>query len=391
MINICMLMFREIPKDNRRLIVANAVFKKNGQLDVICIGIAAKFEIINGVNYYRIPLTYTGAESKFILLYKYLRYIISSFVILLKKNSRQKYDIIHVHNPPDFLILPALFFKQFYKSKIILDLHDMFPEVIQSNFNLKKDHFLVKIGEVIERFSIIFSDLIFVTNPYDKMIVMNRNRINADKIKVLLNSSEKSDFGKSILTKRDLGINDEFVLIYQGTIWQRRGLDLLVNAVKKITAHPIKLIIAGGGPYSTELKQLIWKNELNNKVILTGWVSLAILTDLINFADLGIIPFKDTEVNRRGVPNKLFEYIEHKKPVLASRLPGMRMLFDDDDIIFFKPDDENDLKTKIIWAINNKPALTRYVQTSYNKYHVNYNWNSVVRILNSSYDELSKH
>ena len=72
-----MLMFREIPKDNRRLIVANAVFKKNGQLDVICIGIAAKFEIINGVNYYRIPLTYTGAESKFILLYKYLRYIIS--------------------------------------------------------------------------------------------------------------------------------------------------------------------------------------------------------------------------------------------------------------------------------------------------------------------------
>ncbi len=63
--------------------------------------------------------------------------------------------------------------------------------------------------------------------------------------------------------------------------------------------------------------------NIGSYITFTGWVDPNKLSKYVSASDLGIIPFLRTKVNERGVPNKLFEYIIHGKPVIASRLKGM--------------------------------------------------------------------
>ena len=53
------------------------------------------------------------------------------------------------------------------------------------------------------------------------------------------------------------------------------------------------------------------------------------------------------------MPNKLFEYTIHEKPVIASRLKGMSMTFSDEEILFCEAGNPRDFANKVLWSFEN--------------------------------------
>ncbi|WP_292462625.1 glycosyltransferase family 4 protein [Methanolobus sp.] len=386
--NVCMIAYRSIPKFMNRLKIAQSLCEKECDVDFICIldENQQSEEKIYDVNVIRINGDHQRKDySK--LLYNYISFITRSFFKVLDLNRTKRYSYFHIHTPPDFLIVIAIPFKLIYGSRIILDLHDMFPEAVESNLRFKGSSILVKLSEMIERISISFSDAIIATNSYDKEIIASRNKVDPDKIFVVMNTPNLKQYTIENAVKKDYGLENKFIVLFQGTVWKRRGIQTIIDSVNQLKNKiPIYLIIVGDGPFVENLKDIVAEKDLNDLVEFTGWVDLNTLSKYISMADVCVIPFLKTKVNERGVPNKLFEYTIHEKPIIASRLKGMALTFSEKEILFYEPGNADDLAEKILWCFNNPEETRKMISDAKRRYEEEYSWEKMENELLRSYD-----
>jgi glycosyltransferase involved in cell wall biosynthesis len=383
-----MIMYRIMPQDYRRVVVANSIAKKYGGVDVLCLRADGqkKVESQNGMNFHRLIISKKD-DTYFVKFIRYNLFLFLCFIKIAPLSWNRKYDVMHIHNPPDFLVFAAIPYKLLFGTKIVLDLHDMLPEALCSNLNVKEDHIIVRIAKLLERIAIYFSDSVICTNTYDKEIILSRNRVNAEKIFIVMNTPDLNLFEVFDENKEQLGLGDQFVLLFEGTIWKRRGIQTVIDAVKLVQNDiPIKFVVVGDGPDLDFLIAYSKERKLDNSVLFTGWVDLETLSRYISVSDLCIIPFLDTNVNRRGVPNKLFEYIVHDKPVLSSRLKGISLTFNEDEVIFFEPGNAEDLANKLLWCYEHRDVLVSITQRAKDRYFAEYTWDRMEKELYRSYD-----
>ncbi len=112
------------------------------------------------------------------------------------------------------------------------------------------------------------------------------------------------------------------LIIYQGALNVGRGLELMIDAMHFI--ENAVLIIAGSGDIEKELKRKVEEAGMKGKVFFKGRLLPELLLPITMSADLGISLEEDMGLNYRyALPNKLFDYIQCRVPVLCSALPEM--------------------------------------------------------------------
>ena len=148
---IAMVVLSSYPIDVRVRREAEALRDAGTKIDVLCITQRGELtkENVNGINVFRLNLKRHRA-GKFRYLLEYALFFTWSFLKLTHLELRNRYDIIHVHNMPDFLVFTALIPKLF-GAKIVLDLHDPMPELFSSMIKVDKNHYIVKILKFFEK------------------------------------------------------------------------------------------------------------------------------------------------------------------------------------------------------------------------------------------------
>ena len=116
--------------------------------------------------------------------------------------------------------------------------------------------------------------------------------------------------------------SDRKIILYQGALNIGRGLEQAIKSMHFI--DDAELVIAGDGDIKNELQKLVEKEKLEKKVRFTGRLPLEELIKITVRADLGLSIEEDLGLNYRfALPNKLFDYIQAKVPVLVTNLPEM--------------------------------------------------------------------
>ena len=119
--------------------------------------------------------------------------------------------------------------------------------------------------------------------------------------------------------------NNEKSIIYQGSLNMGRGLETVIKAMRYI--ENTRLIIAGTGDIEDELKELARSLALHDKVHFTGRIPAKELYSYTVQADLGISLEEKLGLNYYyALPNKLFDYIQARVPVLVSDVPEMKSI-----------------------------------------------------------------
>src|SRR5678810_277782 len=135
---IAMVLFSYYPSDPRPRRAAEALADAGMAVDLICLRESPedpKTGSLGGVEIRRVPISRRrGGILGY--LYQYLAFLlVSSSIIISRSIFRRRYDLVYVHNMPDFLVLSGLVPKLF-GAKVILDLHDPMPELMQTIFSL---------------------------------------------------------------------------------------------------------------------------------------------------------------------------------------------------------------------------------------------------------------
>lgn len=121
------------------------------------------------------------------------------------------------------------------------------------------------------------------------------------------------------------------VILFAGTLYNFSGLDLVLDyyAKHKQDYPHLKFLIIGHGEQSKKLSEIIERNNLSDRVIMTGFINYAILPKYIQLADICINPFEINAITNLIFPGKIYQYLACGKPVIATKLAGLIDIFPD--------------------------------------------------------------
>ena len=364
------LLFSYYPADPRPRRATEALAAQGVDIDLICLRDSDRdpaHETYGSIHVTRVRLK-RQRGGRLAYIGQYAAFILVSFFHLGWKSLRRRYDLVHVHNMPDVLVFSAIVPK-LLGAKVILDLHDPMPELMQTIFKLPEESFSVTILKRLERWSITFADLVLTVNLACKKIFSSRS-CHARKIQVVINSPDDDVFRlQGVKACQVNGKNgngsDPFVILYHGSLVHRNGFDLAVESLGKIrkTIPSVRLKVCGErNAFFEEVMKSAKQRGLDGNIDYLGPCNLNQIVEAIEDCNLGIIPNHRNIFTEINTPTRIFEYLALAKPVIAPKAPGIQDYFGENDLIFFELGDADDLARKIVFAYSHPEAVAETVK-----------------------------
>ena len=271
----------------------------------------------------------------------YLRFLCAATLKLLRLFRKERYDIVYVHTMPDLLVLVGLIPKLF-GARIVLNIHDMMPELYMSKFGISENHPLIRTLGFQEQFSIRLADkVICVHDPHRD--VLCRRGAPSSKITVLPNVPDPLIFRSDSSVPRTDGT---FRIVYHGTIARRLGLDLGVRAFAKAaeSCPDARFEIFGDGDAGEELEAQIIASGVEDRIHFSRKMfRVESIAQMIQGASVGLIPNRRDVATDYMLPVKLLEYVHLGIPVIAPRLLAIQYYFREDQVAYYEPGDVDEL------------------------------------------------
>lgn len=360
-----MVTFSSYPADPRPRRAADALLEEGMSVDLICLRDenAPTREVLNGINILRLPVTHRRS-GKLSYVYNYSAFILVSACILAARSFKQRYDLVYVHNMPDILVVSSLVPKAL-GAKVLLDLHDPMPELMTTIFNLSKDSLSVRLMQQLEKWSIACADLVLTVNLACKRIFTSRSCV-PQKLGVVMNSPDERIFPlrkPQLDPSHNVVSPKRLVIMYHGSLVERNGLDLAVDALAQVraTVPAAELRVYGRKtPFLERVMAEARTKGLEQCVYYLGPKSLEELVREIDNCDVGIIPNHRSAFADINTPTRIFEYLALGKPVIAPCTPGIQDYFSAESLVFFEPGNLQDLAQAIEYvALHYREAVER--------------------------------
>lgn len=375
MTKICMLAYTYYLSDPRVRREAEALADKGYLVDVMCLrgqGEPSRQEI-HGVRLIRLPQGRYRGHQFLAYVAGYIRFFILSFLWLSWRHLKERYGLIQIHTMPDFLIFSAVVPK-ILGAKIVLDIHDLMPELYCSKFGLSEDHPFIKALTLQERLSARFAHrVISVHEPQRRLLV--DHGIPESKIRIIMNAVDDRIFRLPSKSTEALQEQKGFTLVYHGTLVKRYGVDVAIRAMKLLEDEipHLRFLVYGDGDILDELETLVRQLGLQNKVIFSrNFIPLEQIPSAVAQADLGLVPNRDTGRDN-FLPTKLLEYVAMGIPAIVSRTDTVETYFDDSMVRFVRPGEERDLAEAVL-DLYDHPEKARGMAQHARRFTEKYGW-----------------
>jgi glycosyltransferase involved in cell wall biosynthesis len=352
---VCMVAYTDYESDNRVRRYAETLAKRGDIVDVIAHSVGSSdepYKQINGVNVYQIQKRQFDERTPWGYGSRLISFLGRSSVTLTRLHARNRYDVIHVHNMPDFLVFAA-WYPKLTGAKVILDIHDIMPELFESKFATRFRKVYVWLLKAVEKRAARFSDHIILSNHLWRDKLIGRSVV-ANKCSVIVNHVDPDIFAPRAKTRND----GKFIVIFPGTFQWHQGLDIGIEAFshfkQKIPNAEFHLYGGGNGTVEAELRALVRRLGLEESVKFCGRTSLDRVAEIIANADLGVVPKRADSFGNEAYSTKIMEFMSQGIPVVASRTKIDTYYFDEGVVHFFRSGDSREMAQAMFEVASNQ-------------------------------------
>jgi glycosyltransferase involved in cell wall biosynthesis len=225
-------------------------------------------------------------------------------VRLAKWVKEQQVDIIHGHGYKSDLL--GLLTAKRVGCRMMTTPH---------GWSVEKDKKL-QVYEKLDRFSFRFMDMVC---PLSETLYLDAIKYNKNRVRLIANGVDLEEIRS--FAAPDVSKNGAYVIGYIGRLVKSKDIDTLLRAIALLASsgREIKLILVGDGEYSNELIAISEFLGITNIVHFFGFRSDT--AALLEGFDCFVLPSLS-----EGTPRCIMEAMALKVPVVASDIPGNRLL-----------------------------------------------------------------
>lgn len=277
-----------------------------------------KFEKLENINIYRVPIIARKKGNKFQLFLNYLSFLISGIFIGSFLLRKKKYDyIITFATSPIIVALVSIFLAKLKNSKHIIWVLDLWPDVLNDLKIINKKNILFKLFKLLVVYIYRRSDIILCQSLSFKKEILSQDEKLKKKLHFFPSWPEdlvnNNDSLKIVNDKYDSNFTN---VVFAGNIGESQNFDLVTKVIKSLNNHKIRLYVLGEGRDFEKLKNLKIKNNIDNLFLLGLKKFEEIQYYLLN-ADFLLISLKYKKTFNSTIPGKFQTYLRYKKPILG--------------------------------------------------------------------------
>jgi glycosyltransferase involved in cell wall biosynthesis len=376
-LSVCMVVHAYYEGDARVRRYAESLVAAGHAVEVLALRAKGKpkREELRGVSVQRLPLSRRrGGTLRYLFEYVWFT-LLCGFVLSWRV---RRYDVVHVHNMPDFLVFAALLPRLLGRA-VLLDVHDLMPEVYCSKFKTTVRHpgiWPIRAQEWIShRFA---SACCFATERFRRGAI-ERGTVRESNSIAVMNAADTTLFDRVRHPWRGPEPG-EFVMLYLGTVSHRHGVDQCVRVLPlarqripgiKLVIHA-KLSEAEGKPMQ-ELQDLAKELGVGDLVDIRPSLALQDVPAAMSRASVGVFtPHLDVHIDM-ALSLKVPEFVAMDVPVVAVRTSIMTSLFREDEVAMF-PDGDMQAFADWLVRLHEEPGLRRQMVEKARRFTRDHAW-----------------
>jgi glycosyltransferase involved in cell wall biosynthesis len=242
-------------------------------------------------------------------------------------------------------------------------------------------------------------ELMIVNKYYDKTVVISKAlqnvfistfNINANNIYVAHDGADEvKDFHSKVQLK---GKSNNLKIGYIGHLYKGKGIEL-IEKLQYDLEEDMEIHIVGG--YENDIDY--WKNRITvNNIYFYGFISQKNVSKYINSMDICLLPNQKVvlphgtndvknNISDFTSPLKMFEYMAHKKAIVASDLAVLKEVLNTNNSILCSVEDYKQWLDAFV-VLRNKKEREKISDNAYSLFQKHFSWKSRAKnLLNKIY------
>jgi len=265
-------------------------------------------------------------------LWGYFSFMFSSFWGGTFK-VKGKFDVVIVTSPPLFVGVSGYLISKFKRAPFVFEIRDLWPEsAIDTGVLTNK--VIIKFAYAIEKFIYKKASLINVLTPAFYETLNTQKNVSKEKLLMIPNAADFS-LSEKLLNefdankfRKNLGIEDKFVITYVGAHGVANHLQQILEAGKKLEDTNVLFLLIGQGMQKEKLIKLANEMEVSNVKFIDPVPKIEVFKYILA-SDMGTSVLKNVETFKTVYSNKTFDYMSCKKPILMAIDGVSRALVED--------------------------------------------------------------
>ncbi|MFN0069517.1 MAG: glycosyltransferase family 4 protein [Limisphaerales bacterium] len=237
---------------------------------------------------------------------------------------RHRPRVIHLCNPPDLLFLVALPFKLIFGTRVIYDVHDLWPEMFEAKFGRRGA--LYWAVRVAERLTFATADVVLATNRSVQQVALDRGGKRPWEVFVVRTAPKIP--AATAPPDPALRRGRRFLVGYIGVMGNADGVQYLIEAADHVVRTrgrtDVQFLPMGTGPEWEALVALRDRLGLQAFVEMPGRVTNEFLFSALQTIDVGAGCDPINAYNDHCTMNKTLEYMAFGKPQVVFDLKEAR-------------------------------------------------------------------
>lgn len=271
---------------------------------------------------------------------------------LQRRHRQQRYDLVHVHTMPDFLVFCANGLRR-DGTRLLLDVHDLVPEFFASKFGAAASRYTDIALRFVERLSARQADHVILASDLWRARYTQRTNTTT-RCSVLVNKVDTTIFHPPAGVRSTPGPR----VLFPGGLERHQGVDLAIRAFAKLkmARSTAEFHIYGDGREKTALQRLAAELGLGEAVRFFAPVAARDVPAIMAQADLGVVPKRADGFGNEAYSTKIMEFMAVGVPVIVANTAVDRHYFTSDLVRFFPAGDADALADAMIKLLDDRPA-----------------------------------
>lgn len=320
-------------------------------------------QTIDGINYYWVKTnTYKGNGVG--RIYSMFLFVVKLMFLGKKVYKHFNPDVIIASSTYPIDIYPAKRIAKRYHAKLIYEVHDLWPLSPMELGGYSKRHPFIWVMQRAENFAYRSVDAVVSMLPKAEKH-MREHGLLEEKFYYVPNGIVESDWRNPkklsedhLSFLRNLRKNNKFIVGFAGAHGIANSLRVVIDAVATLNDNNIVLVLVGTGQEKENLVRHVNGRSIANVYFLPP-VDKLMIPSLLENMDILYIGLQKQSLFRFGIsPNKMFDYMMAKKPIIQAIEAGNNIVREAKCGIDVEPDNKDEV-VKAICRLQEMPEEQR--------------------------------